>query len=306
MATSTGTASTAAPTFRNTSPPCIDFPLAAAHRNHAARGSAGEPGRRGYALPGCAEGNTVVRHEATVAPAGQGRRARSRSAATLGAPLPGAARSRQRPGRSVAPERLDREAARLQRRQHAEHRRARLAGHGDQLVHRPVPDDQRPGHGPFRRGENGDHVAARRGPTADRRAGRTRPGRSWRHLVQQAEVLDELGDARHDPRLWPRLAQEREAAGDRGVVEPPGHDVQPPPLLERPRRRRQGAAARTGLDHDRRVREAADDPVAPRERAARRRRLGRELADHRAAALDDRPRQPAMRRPDRGARGPRR
>ena len=74
--------------------------------------------------------------------------------------------------------------------------------------------------------------------------------------------------ARDDPRLGPGLAQEREAPGDRRVVEAARDDVQAAPLLQRPGGGRQRAAPRARLDDDRGVREPADEPVATRERAA--------------------------------------
>ena len=81
------------------------------------------------------------------------------------------------------------------------------------------------------------------------------------------EVVDQLRDAGDDPGLVRELAQERQAAGRARLVDRPGHEEAVAALLERPRRGDQRAAPGRRLDDDRGVGEAADDPVAPRERA---------------------------------------
>ena len=116
----------------------------------------------------------------------------------------------------------------------------------------------------------------------------------------------QLGDPGHDPRLGPGLAQEREAAGDRRVVEPPGTMCRPLPcssaqaaVVSAPLR---APASTTTV--------ASARPLMIRLRRGNvprgGRRVRRELADHRAAAGHDRPREAAVRRPGTGARGPRR
>ena len=202
------------------------------------------------------------------------------------------------PGRPIPPERLHDEAAQLEARQRAQHRRARLPGRRDELVHGSPPRHQGGGHLALRRRQRGEHHGS--SPRGARHVGRRRtpscaalPGGLGR-LLEQSQVLDELPDAGHDAGLRSGLAQEGQAAGHRGIVEAPGHDVQASPLLERPGGGGEGAAARPGLDDDGGVREAADDPVPARKRAPARHGLGRELADHRAALLDDRASEPPM------------
>ena len=63
------------------------------------------------------------------------------------------------------------------------------------------------------------------------------------------------------------LAQERQAAGRRRRVDRARDEEAVASLLERPRGRDQRAAAGRRLDHDRRIGQPADDPVAARERA---------------------------------------
>ena len=305
MATSTGTASSGR----------ADLPqyLSSVHRLPA-RGGPPQPrregigrraSRRGYALPGCAEGNTVVGNEATVAPpvrgVGHDRAAPRRSvrrlpgaadpaSAPAGAYRPNASTARPRDSSAVsAPSTVA----------------PGLAGHGDQLVHRPVPATSARA---TARSGAASTASTSRAPGADgrRRAGRTGPGRSCRHLVQQAEVLDELGDACDDPRLGPGLAEEREAAGDRRVVEPPGTMSSPRPcssahaaVVSAPLR---APASTTTV--------ASARPLMIRLRRGNVPRRGRVSGANSLTTapplVDDRARRARVGRPGRGARGPRR
>ena len=95
------------------------------------------------------------------------------------------------------------------------------------------------------------------------------------------------GIAGDDPGTRRELAQEREAAGGRGIVDRARDEEAVAALLERPRRGDERAAARRCLDDDRGVGEAADDPVPARERAGGRLEVRRELGDDRAAGGDD-------------------
>ena len=260
----------------------------------------------GFALPGLAHLSIGVRGSATSRPAGEapGRPPYPPPAAaddsTRGLP-DGACGTRRRTRRgrrqtarrTVSPIGLDDQAAQLETRQRPEDRRPRLAGRRDQLVDRAAARDQQIGHRPLDGRQRGQH--RRDGPAAicHPRANR-RVGPSARERIEQPEVLDELTDPRHDPCLRTCLPQERETAGHRRIVEAPGHDVQAAALLQRPRGGRQGPAPGAGLDDDGRVGESADDPVASWKGAAVRRRLRRELADHRAALGHDRPSQPAV------------
>ena len=150
------------------------------------------------------------------------------------------------------------------------------SGHRDELVDgRPAVDDL-PSEPPR---DRADISQGRRDVRADPRLGQP---------VRQAEVGDELRDPGDDPGPVGELAQERQAAGGRRGIDGPRDEEAVAALLERPRGRDERTAAGGRLDHDRRVGEAADDPVPPRERADARARVGRQLRDDRAARGDDR------------------
>ena len=149
----------------------------------------------------------------------------------------------------------DRKTASLEQGQACEHARDRPAGDRDELVdgvpseHELAPESAR---------SLADIRECRRCLRVDSGFGQ---------VVGQTEVVDELWDAGHDPCRVPELAEEGETAGRRRRIDRAGDEVAVTSLLECPGGCDQRSAASRCLDHDRRIGQAADDPVAPRERA---------------------------------------
>src|SRR6188474_3480790 len=81
-------------------------------------------------------------------------------------------------------------------------------------------------------------------------------------VVSQTEVVDELWDAGHEPSRVAELAEESQAAGRRRRIDRAGDEVAVTSLLECPGGRDQRSAASRCFDHDRRIGQTADDPVA--------------------------------------------
>ncbi len=188
----------------------------------------------------------------------------------------------------------DRETAPLEHRQCREDRRDGPAGHRDELVdRRPAEDDLA--------AETAGDLADIGSASRPRRPGRrARP--AWSARPRSSMSCGMPGD---DPGALRELAQERQAARRRGASMRPGHEEALATLLERPRRGDQRAAPGRRLDHDRRVGQTADDPVAPREGARGSGAMsGAQLRHDRPTRRDDRIGQPAVGTRDGGRRVP--
>ena len=124
--------------------------------------------------------------------------------------------------RSETPMDPDREPAPLEEGQCRQDARDRPTCGRDQLIHRRATSDQL--------------AAEAFGSLADTGQRRGDVGRHPRldHAIGQAEVLDQLRDAGHDPGATRELAQVRQAAGRRRGIDAARHQEAFAPLLERP------------------------------------------------------------------------
>ena len=133
---------------------------------------------------------------------------------------------------------------------------------------------------------DGRRVAVRRQPYAARRP------RRWPQ-PRDAEILDHLVEPHQRPRG--RLAQKCQRSGDRPVADASRRDEHRAAELECAARAVISAPLRARrLDHDRRVAERRDDPIAPRKRARFALAVGWYSLITRAAAGDDLVAQPRM------------
>ena len=178
MAASTGTASTVAPSFRNTTPPCAGSRSQRPTANRAAKGIGRRTrgGGRAAEVSGSVASWSAGRqphHPALPVSAGTPLGSSRRPDRARGTRARAHRGGREGARRSIPAEGLDDQPAELQARQRTEHRRARLPGRGDKLVHGTSPLGERGGHLALGRRQRGQHDGA--APPAGSATGPPRP-----------------------------------------------------------------------------------------------------------------------------------